>query len=91
MKSKLFGATVNGVMALAASASLMTSCVTPGTSSTAASQTMGECHGVNSCKGQGVCGGKAHSCAGKNSCKGQGWLKLSKDDCEKKNGTFKAG
>lgn len=50
----------------------------------------GECHGVNSCKGQGECGGAGHSCAGKNSCKGQGWVKLSKSECDTKNGQFKA-
>ncbi|MGE3975329.1 MAG: hypothetical protein AB7F59_12460 [Bdellovibrionales bacterium] len=51
---------------------------------------MGECHGINACKGQGECGGAGYSCAGKNSCKGQGWVKLSKSDCENKNGKFKA-
>ncbi len=44
----------------------------------------GECHGVNSCKGKGECGGKGHSCAGKNSCKGKGWVKMNKEDCAKK-------
>ena len=53
-------------------------------------QAEGECHGINSCKGTGECGGKGHSCAGKNSCKGQGWLKMSKQDCDAKKGTFKA-
>ena len=50
----------------------------------------GECHGVNSCKGKGECGGKGHSCAGKNSCKGKGWVKMDKDACEKKGGKYKA-
>ncbi|MFT4571860.1 MAG: putative membrane protein [Hyphomicrobiaceae bacterium] len=49
---------------------------------------MGECHGVNSCKGTGDCGGKGHSCAGKNECKGNGWIKASKADCETKGGEF---
>jgi len=53
-------------------------------------ETVGECHGVNSCKGTGECGGKGHTCAGKNSCKGKGWLKLSKADCDTKEGKFKA-
>ena len=47
-----------------------------------------KCNGVNSCKGQGLCGGKNNSCKGMNSCKGQGWLKLSQDDCKAKGGTF---
>lgn len=51
---------------------------------------MGECHGVNSCKGHGECGGADHACAGKNSCKGKGWIKASKADCEKQGGEFKA-
>jgi len=50
---------------------------------------MGECHGINSCKGTGACGGEGHMCAGKNSCKGKGWLKMSKSDCLGKSGTWK--
>ncbi|TGK08227.1 hypothetical protein EHQ81_03755 [Leptospira selangorensis] len=50
----------------------------------------GECHGINSCKGTGDCGGKGHSCAGKNSCKGEGWISLTKKECESKKGTFKS-
>ncbi|EPG65351.1 hypothetical protein ACE5IS_00625 [Leptospira wolffii] len=49
----------------------------------------GECHGINSCKGTGDCGGKGHSCAGKNSCKGQGWISMTKKDCDSKKGNFK--
>ncbi len=88
MKSKLFGSTINGVIAIAAFAGLATSCVT--TSSTNSAD-MGECHGINSCKGQGACGGKSHSCAGKNSCKGKGWLKMSNAECNEQGGKFKAG
>lgn len=50
----------------------------------------GECHGINSCKGKGDCGGKGYSCAGKNACKGKGWLKMTQADCAKKGGKFKA-
>ncbi|HWU43829.1 MAG TPA: hypothetical protein VN132_10335 [Bdellovibrio sp.] len=53
-----------------------------------ASAADGECHGVNSCKGKGDCGGKGHSCAGKNSCKGKGWLKMNKEKCEAAKGKF---
>ena len=60
------------------------------TNSSQASKVAGECHGVNSCKGKGACGGKGHSCAGKNACKGKGWVKLSKADCDDKGGEFKA-
>ena len=57
----------------------------------AADTKMGECHGVNSCKGTGACNTADNSCAGKNSCKGKGWIKATKADCEAKGGTFKAG
>jgi hypothetical protein len=49
---------------------------------------MGECHGINSCKGTGACGGKGHSCAGQNKCKGKGWLKMTEKDCLEKGGSF---
>ena len=52
---------------------------------------MGQCHGINECKGKGACGGDKHDCAGKNSCKGKGWIKMSQEDCEAKKGTYKAG
>jgi hypothetical protein len=54
-------------------------------------QSMGECHGVNSCKGSSACHGAGNTCAGKNSCKGKGWIKATKADCDKKGGTFKIG
>lgn len=54
-------------------------------------EAMGECSGINSCKGKGECGGKDHSCAGKNTCKGKGWVKTSEKDCKAKKGTWKAG
>ncbi len=52
---------------------------------------LGECHGINACKGTGACGGKGHSCAGKNACKGKGWIKLTEKECLEKDGTFKNG
>ncbi|MFN2428129.1 MAG: hypothetical protein ABR587_16975 [Candidatus Binatia bacterium] len=50
---------------------------------------MGECHGINACKGTGACHGEATKCAGTNACKGKGWIKTTKADCESKGGTFK--
>ena len=61
------------------------------TNSSQGSKVAGECHGVNSCKGKGACGGKGHSCSGKNACKGKGWIKLSKAECDDKGGEFKEG
>jgi len=48
-----------------------------------------ECHGINSCKGKGECGGPGYECAGNNSCKGQGWLTKTKAECLKAGGKFK--
>jgi len=92
MKSKLFSSAVTGILALSTSASLAAGSATEGQKSPnkKPATVMGECHGVNSCQGQGACGGKGHSCAGKNSCKGKGWLKISKADCAEKKGKFKA-
>lgn len=61
------------------------------TNSSQEAKVVGECHGINSCKGAGACGGKGHSCAGKNACKGKGWVKLSKAQCSVKGGEFKKG
>ncbi len=52
------------------------------------SKDKGKCFGINSCKGRGQCATKEHTCAGQNSCKGKGWIKLTKEACEKKGGTF---
>lgn len=49
----------------------------------------GECHGVNSCKGKGECGGPGWDCAGNNTCKGQGWITTTAADCKKQAGKFK--
>lgn len=78
-KSYLVAAAVSGLM-------LTTGCTT---SSTSADVAMGQCHGVNACKGEGDCGGKSHACAGKNACKGKGWKKMTQEDCDTKGGTFK--
>lgn len=59
------------------------------TAGTAEKTIMGECHGVNSCKGTGMCGGQNHSCGGANSCKGQGWLSMTQKDCLDKKGQWK--
>ncbi len=84
----LLGAALTGLLTVAA-------CSSGGSTTDSASPAVdsgatGECHGINSCKGTGDCGGKGYSCAGKNACKGQGWLKLKKAECEKKGGKFKA-
>jgi hypothetical protein len=47
----------------------------------AAEKGKGHCHGVNTCKGTGACGGATHGCAGKNACKGKGWVYKTKNEC----------
>lgn len=51
---------------------------------------MGQCHGVNSCKGKSACATAESSCAGHNSCKGKGWISTNAADCQAKGGKFKA-
>jgi hypothetical protein len=81
-KNLLIGAALSGIVAG------FSGCATD--QSASSSKALGQCHGINSCKGKGVCGSKTHSCAGQNSCKGKGWLKMTEDDCEGKGGEFKA-
>lgn len=81
-KAALVTAALTGLM--------LAGCSTTQTAQTDTSDAKGECHGVNSCKGTGACGGAGYSCAGKNSCKGQGWVSLTKADCTEKGGKFKA-
>ena len=78
------------LMAAALAGLVMTTTACTSTPKATGDQAKGECHGVNSCKGQGECGGKGWSCAGKNTCKGQGWVTLTKAECSQKGGTFKA-
>jgi len=78
-KSILIGAAISGLLLTGAA----------GAKEHTSDKTKGECHGINSCKGKGDCGGKGYSCAGKNSCKGKGWLEMTKADCDAKKGTFK--
>jgi len=55
-----------------------------------AKEVMGQCHGINSCKGTSACHSEKNSCAGTNSCKGKGWMKTSEKECKEKKGKFKA-
>ena len=82
-KSFLMGAALAGMVAG------LSGCAS-NSAGTAAETVMGQCHGINSCKGTGACGGKNHSCAGQNSCKGKGWLKMSEEQCSNAGGEFKA-
>jgi len=41
-----------------------------------------KCEGVNACKGQGACAGKANSCSGKNECKNKSFSMLPKAECD---------
>ncbi len=87
-KKKLLVAAALGGLMLAAT-SMNVAYAESGSADSGAAK--GECHGVNSCKGTGACGGQGHGCAGKNACKGQGWIKATKAECDAKGGEFKAG
>ena len=92
-KSVLLTAAMTGLLTV-------TACSTP--SKSVSADTVGMCYGVNACKAQGDCAGKVEgcdgkngcesvsSCAGKNSCKGKGFKKLSKKECDAKNGKFQS-
>jgi len=77
-----------GAALLGLSAALPTMTSAFGGSSDKSEEVVGKCHGINSCKGTGACGGKSHGCAGQNSCKGKGWIKVTKNECSEKGGTF---
>ncbi len=75
----------------ATAALLLASCASDGNNSMAKGKMMdkvGQCHGVNSCKGKTTCATTSNACQGKNSCKGKGWVKSSKSDCNSKGGKF---
>ncbi len=86
MKSKLLMAALAGYAIASVSTAAETAKKPADTKTTA----MGECHGVNACKGQGICGGNGHECAGKNACKGQGRLSTTEKDCKSQKGKWKA-
>ncbi len=71
----------------AAVAQLVAGCVTTSPPKGSPSE-IGMCHGANTCRGQGACGGKGSSCAGRNACKGQGWVKLTRSECDASKGRF---
>lgn len=79
----------NSLLLTAAVAGLIFGASQVHASSSEATKAVGECHGVNACKGHGECAGNTNSCTGKNSCKGMGWIKASKTHCTKQGGKFK--
>jgi hypothetical protein len=88
-KTTLAAAALAGLALAASGCASMKSGKTSAPAADATASAKGECHGVNSCKGKGECGGPGHSCAGQNECKGQGWITLSQADCASQHGTFK--
>ena len=78
-KRMLIAASIAGLIATAGAGILAPS-------AQAATETE-HCYGINACKGNGACGGKAgNSCAGKNACKGQGFVDVAKGSCMKIQG-----
>ncbi len=75
-----------GLLVAAAVSQFLANCVTSPPKGSPAE--IGMCHGANSCRALGKCGGKGSSCAGKNACKGHGWIKLTRGECETAKGRF---
>ncbi|MGY0399636.1 MAG: BufA2 family periplasmic bufferin-type metallophore [Ostreibacterium sp.] len=74
----------NIILALGAAALITTAVVT----TVSAKEKLGECHGINSCKGQSSCASANNDCAGQNTCKGKGWVKTDRKTCDAKAGKF---
>ena len=50
---------------------------------------IGNCYGVNACKGKSSCKTADNSCVGKNSCKGKGFVdSVSHGTCDQLGGRF---
>ncbi|HEY3644042.1 MAG TPA: hypothetical protein VGM16_01780 [Gammaproteobacteria bacterium] len=50
---------------------------------------LGNCYGVNACKGKSSCKTAENSCVGKNSCKGKGFVdSVSQGTCDQLGGRF---
>lgn len=94
----------NSVLLTAAMSGLLiaTGCSGQAKSTDSSKASVGKCYGVNACKGHSDCATKVDacngkdgcssmsSCAGHNSCKGKGFKKMSKEQCDEKNGKFEA-
>lgn len=79
-----------GLAIAATAALLLTACASDDSKgmNKKGSDAMGQCHGVNSCKGTSACATAESSCAGHNSCKGKGWIPSTKANCESQGGGF---
>lgn len=75
----------SAIMLAVGAASLITGTVV---TTASAKEDLGECHGVNTCRGQSACETATTDCAGQNACKGKGWINISKKDCDAKGGKF---
>ena len=94
----------NGLLLTAAMGGLLIAagCSGQASSSDTYKTSVGKCVGVNTCKGHSDCATKMDacnakdgcqsmsSCAGHNSCKGKGFKKMTKEQCDQKNGKFEA-
>jgi len=78
-----------GILIASSALALLASGVLTGACSEAQGSEV-QCHGINSCKGQGECSALdgSHDCGGMNSCKGKGWLYTdSEQECREQGGT----
>jgi hypothetical protein len=80
--------TVRGLALAAAAASLFT-LVPLAVHADAGTPVLGNCYGVNACKGKSSCKTAENACVGKNSCKGHGFIdSVSADTCAQLGGRF---
>jgi len=78
-----------GILIASSALALLASGVLTGACSEAQGSEV-QCHGINSCKGQGECAAAdgSHDCGGKNSCEGKGWVTSeSAEECTEQGGT----
>jgi len=79
---------VRGLALAAAAASLFTLAPLAVHADTGADQ-IGNCYGVNACKGKSSCKTAENACVGKNTCKGKGFVdSVSKGTCDQLGGRF---
>jgi uncharacterized membrane protein len=81
-------ATVRGLALAAAAASLFALAPLAVRADVSADQ-IGNCYGVNACKGKSSCKTAENACVGRNACKGKGFVdSVSRGTCDQLGGRF---
>ena len=80
--------TIRG-LALAAAAASLFALAPPAVHADAGADQIGNCYGVNACKGKSSCKTADNACVGKNACKGKGFVdSVSHGTCDQLGGRF---